>query len=42
MCGSMVDIQSPMAEIRRGNKKKKIEETTGQKYNVRICYAGRP
>jgi len=23
MCGSMVDIQSPTAEIRRGNKKKK-------------------
>jgi len=45
MCGSTVDIQSPTGEIRRGNKKrrkKKIEETTGQKYNVRICYAGRP
>jgi len=28
MCGSMVDIQSPTAEIRRG-KKKKEEETTG-------------
>jgi len=39
MCGSMVDIQSPTAEIRRGKKKK---ESTGQKYNVRICYAGRP
>jgi len=25
MCGSMADIQSPAAEIRRG-KKKKIEE----------------
>jgi len=23
-------------------KRQKIEETTGQKYNVRICYAGRP
>jgi len=42
MCGSMVDIQSATAEIRRGKKKKKIEETTGQKFNVRICYAGRP
>jgi len=44
MCGSMVDIQSATAEIRRGKKKKKKEEeeTTGQKYNVRICYAGRP
>jgi len=45
MCGSMVDIQSLTAEIRRGKKRKKertkIEETTGQKYNVRICYAGR-
>jgi len=33
MCGSMVDIQSPNAEIRRGKKKKKEEEeTTGWKY----------
>jgi len=39
MCGNMVDIQFATAEIRRG---KKEEETTGQKYNVRICYAGRP
>jgi len=29
MCGSMVDIQSPTTEIRRGKKK---EETTGWKY----------
>jgi len=29
MCGSMVDIQSAMAEIRRGKKK---EQTTGWKY----------
>jgi len=37
----MVDIQSATAEIRRKKKKKeKDEETTGQKYNVRICYAG--
>jgi len=28
MCGSMADIQSASAEIRRG-KKRKIEETTG-------------
>jgi len=34
----MVDIQSATAEIRRGKRKKK----TGQKYNVRICYEGRP
>jgi len=32
MCGSMADIQSATAEIRRG-KKKKEEKTTGQKYN---------
>jgi len=37
----MVDIQSAIAEIRRGIKKRK-KETTGQKYNVRICYAGQP
>jgi len=43
MCQSMVDIQSATAEIRRGEKKKdEKEETTWQKYNVRICYAGRP
>jgi len=41
MCGSMVDIQSVTTEIRRGKKKKK-EETTEQKYNVHICYVGRP
>jgi len=39
MCGSMADIRSATAEIRRGKKerKKKEEETTGQKY-----YIGRP
>ena len=42
MCGSMLDIQSAAAEIRRGIKKRRQKETTGQKYNVRICYAGRP
>jgi len=36
MCGSMADIQSPTAEIRRGKKEdrkkeRKKEETTGQK-----------
>jgi len=41
MCGSVVDVQSATAEIRRG-KKKEEEETTGQIYNVRSCYAGRP
>jgi len=33
MCGSMADIQSLTAEIRRGKKERKKEETTGQKYN---------
>jgi len=33
-----------MRPLRLGKekKKKKKEEETGQKYNVRICYAGRP
>jgi len=39
----MADIESATAEIRQGKKEdRKKEETTGQKYNVRICYAGRP
>jgi len=49
MCGSMVDIQSPTAEIRRGKKRRKKEkerkkkrETTGQKYNGLPYYIGRP
>jgi len=42
----MVDIPAT-AEIRRRKteerkKKRKKKEETGQKYNVRICYAGRP
>jgi len=47
MCGSMADIQSAMAEIKRGKKrkrrrKKKEEETTGQKY-IGLPYSiGRP
>ena len=42
MSGSMVDIQYATAEIRRGKKKKERKKETGQKYNVRICYVGRP
>jgi len=45
MCGSMVDIQSATAEIwpgKKERKRKKEEETIGRKYNVRICYGGRP
>jgi len=39
----MVDIQSATAENSRAKKiedrkKKNKEETTGRKYNVRICY----
>jgi len=29
----MAEIQSATAEIGRGKKERKIEETTGQKYN---------
>jgi len=44
MCGSMVDIQSKAAEIKRGKKKrrKKKKEITGQKYNGLPYYIGRP
>jgi len=46
MCGSMADIQSAAAEIRRGikkrKKKKKKIEITGQKYNGLPYYTGRP
>jgi len=33
MCGSMVDIQSATAEIRRGKDRKKKKETTGCPHN---------
>jgi len=33
MCGSMADIQSATAEIRRGKERKIEEKTAGQKYN---------
>jgi len=39
MCGSVAEIQSVTAEIRR---EKKIEETTGQKYNGVPYSIGRP
>jgi len=41
----MADIQSVMAEIRRGKKerrRRKEEETTGQKYNGLPYSIGRP
>jgi len=41
MCGSVVDIESPTAEIRRGKKeRRKKTETTGQKYNGVPYYVG--
>jgi len=42
MCGSMLDIQS-VTEVRRGKnqEQERRNKETGQKYNVRICYAGR-
>jgi len=46
MCGSVADIQSATAEIRRGKKegrrrkKKKKEETTGRKHNGLPYYKG--
>jgi len=46
MCGSMTDIQSAAAEIRRGKERKKEEEeeeqTTARKYNGLPYYIGRP
>jgi len=46
MCASMADIQSVTAEIRQEKKdrkkERKIEETTGQKYNGLPCYIGWP
>jgi len=38
MCRSMVDIQSPTAEIRRGKKKRKKEERKKlQDENIMVC-----
>jgi len=43
MCGSMADIQSAAAEIRRGKKRRrKKEHTTAWKYNGLPYYIGRP
>jgi len=41
MCGSMADIQSATAEIRRGNKKDE-NQPAGQKYNGLPYSMGRP
>jgi len=36
MCGSMADIQSPTAEIRRGNKKEEEERRNRMKIYM-VC-----
>jgi len=44
MCGSMVDIQSPTTEIRRGKKKRKKKNNKCQDENIYGLpyYIGRP
>jgi len=37
MCGSMADIQSAAAEIRRGKKKKKKKKNKPQHENIMVC-----
>jgi len=41
VCGSMVNIQSPTAEIRRGIKKDRRKKPQGKNI-MSACYAGRP
>jgi len=36
MCRSMVDIQSPTAEIRRGNKKRRRQKKEERNYRAKI------
>jgi len=36
----MADTTLPPLKL--GEEERKKKETAGQKYNVRICYAGRP
>jgi len=35
MCGSMADIQSPTAEMRRGKKERKKKKPQGK--NIMVC-----
>jgi len=42
MCGSMVDIQCPKAEIRQGNKKIERRNHRMKIYMSTSCYAGWP
>jgi len=37
MCGSMVDIQSPTAEIRRGKKEEERKKKKPQDENIMVC-----
>jgi len=37
MCRSMVDIQSPTAEIRRGKKEEEEERKKKQDENIMVC-----
>jgi len=37
MSGSMVDIQSLTAEIRRGNKKRRKKKKKKQEENIMVC-----
>jgi len=42
MCGSMADIQSPTAEIRRGNKKEEERKKQDENIYGLPYYIGRP
>ena len=37
MCGSMADIQSAAAEIRRGKKEERKKERKKQDENIMVC-----
>jgi len=39
MCTSMVDIQSPTAEIRRGKKRKKKKKKIERNYRMKILWS---
>jgi len=40
MCGSMVDVQSATAKIRRGKKERKKEETGQNKMSAPVAHGG--
>jgi len=42
MCGSVVDIQSPAAEIRWGKEEEEQQQITAWKYNGLSYSIGRP